>query len=184
MEITLEQVERLREKMDVSYGEARAALEHSGGDLLGALIWLEEKQGKRTEKGGFYSTDSSARREAEERIVLPADPPRRERPSLGAMLKKLWTVLVENEMEVWRKGKLLSSVPVFILILLLILGFWVVIPVLIIGLFLGCRYTFHGPDLGREDLNDLMSAVSDTAERVAAEFKDGAEQEHTKAGDE
>ena len=66
MEITLEQVERLREKMDVSYGEARAALEHSGGDLLGALIWLEEKQGKRTEKGGFYSTDSSARREAED----------------------------------------------------------------------------------------------------------------------
>ena len=100
------------------------------------------------------------------------------------MLKKLWTVLVENEMEVWRKGKLLSSVPVFILILLLILGFWVVIPVLIIGLFLGCRYTFHGPDLGREDLNDLMSAVSDTAERVAAEFKDGAEKKHKKAGDE
>ena len=31
MEITLEQVERLREKAAVSYGQAKAALEYSGG---------------------------------------------------------------------------------------------------------------------------------------------------------
>ena len=42
MEITLEQVERLREKADVSYGQAKAALEYSGGNLLDALIYLEE----------------------------------------------------------------------------------------------------------------------------------------------
>ena len=33
MEITLEQVERLREKAAVSYGQAKAALEYSGGNL-------------------------------------------------------------------------------------------------------------------------------------------------------
>ena len=43
MEITLEQVERLREKAAVSYGQAKAALEYSGGNLLDALIYLEEK---------------------------------------------------------------------------------------------------------------------------------------------
>ena len=32
MEITLEQVERLREKAAVSYGQAKAALEYSGGN--------------------------------------------------------------------------------------------------------------------------------------------------------
>ena len=40
MEITLEQVERLREKADVSYGQAKQALEYSGGNLLDALIYL------------------------------------------------------------------------------------------------------------------------------------------------
>ena len=40
MEITLEQVERLREKADVSYGQAKAALEYSGGNLLDAIIYL------------------------------------------------------------------------------------------------------------------------------------------------
>ena len=43
MEITLEQVERLREKAAVSYGQAKAALEYSGGNLLDALIYLEER---------------------------------------------------------------------------------------------------------------------------------------------
>ena len=39
MSITLEEIERLREKADVSYEEARAALERSSGDLLEALTW-------------------------------------------------------------------------------------------------------------------------------------------------
>ena len=43
MEITLELVERLREKADVSYEEAKAALEEAGGSLLDALILLERR---------------------------------------------------------------------------------------------------------------------------------------------
>ena len=43
MEITLELVERLREKADVSYEEARAVLEEADGDLLDALILLERR---------------------------------------------------------------------------------------------------------------------------------------------
>ena len=43
MEITLELVERLREKADVSYEEARAVLEEAGGNLLDALILLEQR---------------------------------------------------------------------------------------------------------------------------------------------
>ena len=43
MEITLEMVERLREKASVSYAEAKQALEYSEGNLLDALIYLKEK---------------------------------------------------------------------------------------------------------------------------------------------
>ena len=47
MEVTLEQVERLREKADVSYAKAKEALEYSGGNLLDALIYLEEQGARR-----------------------------------------------------------------------------------------------------------------------------------------
>ena len=43
MEITLEQVEQLREKTGVTYAQAKQALEYSGGNLLDAIIYLEER---------------------------------------------------------------------------------------------------------------------------------------------
>ena len=59
MEITLEQVERLREKADVSYGQAKQALEYSGGNLLDALIYLEEQGAIPRPQGAYYSTPVS-----------------------------------------------------------------------------------------------------------------------------
>ena len=46
----LEKVERLREKADVSYEEAKKALDECDGDLLDAMVYLE-KQGKVKRKG-------------------------------------------------------------------------------------------------------------------------------------
>ena len=60
MEITLEQVERLREKADVSYGQAKAALEYSGGNLLDALIYLEERGVIPRPEDAYYSTKGEA----------------------------------------------------------------------------------------------------------------------------
>ena len=56
MDITLEQVERLREKADVSYAQAKEALEYSGGNLLDALIYLEERGMIPRPEGAYYST--------------------------------------------------------------------------------------------------------------------------------
>ena len=52
--ITLEQVEKLREKANVSYDEAKAALEAANGDMLEALINLEKQGGGASEGGGYY----------------------------------------------------------------------------------------------------------------------------------
>ena len=61
MEITLEMVERLREKASVSYAEAKQALEYSEGNLLDALIYLEEKGNiPRTENAYFSTKDQPA----------------------------------------------------------------------------------------------------------------------------
>ena len=64
---------------------------------------------------------------------------------------------------------------ILILILLVVAVYWLTIPLLILGLFLGFRYRFSGPDLERDDINDAMDAVADTAaglgRRVADEFR-------------
>lgn len=57
---TLEQVEKLRAMANVSYDEAKAALDATNGDLLEAIILLE-KQGKvaTPSGGGYYSSQKS-----------------------------------------------------------------------------------------------------------------------------
>ncbi len=43
----LEKIEVIRERMGVSYREAKEALDQSGGDVVQALIWLEGKPDNR-----------------------------------------------------------------------------------------------------------------------------------------
>jgi hypothetical protein len=57
--------------------------------------------------------------------------------------------------------------PVLVLALLLITCFWISIPLLAAGLFLGCRYRFRGPELEKTGMNHVMDAAAD----VTASFK-------------
>lgn len=43
-EITLEQIDLVMERAQVSYTDAKAALEASNGDLVEAIVWLEKNQ--------------------------------------------------------------------------------------------------------------------------------------------
>ncbi|MCI9311138.1 MAG: hypothetical protein HFF51_08510 [Lawsonibacter sp.] len=173
MEITLELVERLKEKADVSYTQAKEALEYSGGNLLDALIYLEEKGAIPRAEGAYYSTRSETPPPPPPAEPLPAQLPSRKKKAHGPRRPKgdgsqrffnsLRRWLIDNELEIWRRGQPITALPVLILLLLLCCAPWVTIPALVLGLFLGLRYRFSGPDLERESLNNMMGSVADTA---------------------
>ena len=166
MEITLELVERLREKAPVGYALAKEALEYSGGNLLDALIYLEERKAIPREEGTYYSTRSE--------MPPPPPPPgpvgvggrktaNKPQWSIKYLLTTLRRWLVDNELEIWRKGQPITALPVLILALLLCCAPWVTLPMLVLGVFAGFRYRFSGPDLEREELNSVIGSVADSA---------------------
>ncbi len=183
MSVTLEQVERLREKSGASYEECRDALERSGGDLLDALILLERmgKSGSGAH-GGTYTTQPGGGVDEAARLVLQTTQPqggkKKSKEGGGDWLRELWGALVNllrhstvNQFEVWRKGRLMTSIPILILVLLVIVAFWVSVSLLVLGLVLGCRYRFVGPDLGRERVNSVVDNVSATVDGVVEQVK-------------
>ena len=180
MEITLEQVERLREKASVSYGQAKQALEYSGGNLLDALIYLEEKGIIPREEGAYFSTKGETPPEPEEPPAAREQKGKKSgvrvvpvrRGSFKRLFSTLRRWLVDNELEIWRKDKPITALPVLILILLVVFAYYVTIPLLVLGLFLGFRYRFSGPDLEREDLNHVMGSVADTAADLGRQVMD------------
>ena len=176
MEITLELVERLREKADVSYEEARAVLEEADGDLLDALILLEQRgripagaprgasYTTRPGTGGGDASDPAAPEEApagdrprffglaltvggrKEKAGGSAQPEEEEKGGPWTFFQDLLRASLENRLEVWRGESLTTGVPLLILALLLVLAFWITLSLLLVGLLMGCRYRLAGPD--------------------------------------
>ena len=56
MKVTLEQIDELRNRVNVGYEEAKSTLEKNDGDLIKSIIELEKKKGRKNEnKGNFTS---------------------------------------------------------------------------------------------------------------------------------
>ena len=192
--ITLEMVDKLKERANVSYEDAKAALEVTNGDLLEAMIYLE-KQGKiqgphmrsyNTQTGGVRE-ESEEQRSHNNRYIHE----RRGRARYGSreywgeddyqhrgsafreqcrILRRKLRMLIRkanaNQFVVMTEGRLLMSMPVTLLAVAVIFFFWVTIPLLLIGLFSGCRYKFRGPDLGRDAINRFMDQAADTMDGI------------------
>ena len=184
MAVTLEQVEQLRARANLTYEEARDLLEQCGGSLLDALILLE-RQGRtvQPEGGGFYTTRPGYEGTQATELVPARSAQDGPRPHWTA---RLWALIKElllaalallrhsmsNHMEIWRRGEQLTSLPVLILIILVIAAFWIVIPVLLVGLFFGFQYRLAGPDLNRETIQAAMRRAADTVHDMAAQIQD------------
>ncbi len=168
-----EMVERLRAKANISYEEAKAALEEANWDLLDAMVVLE-KQGKVGEsRAASYTT----REEAGETME-------KECHNFGRFMKKVGekilfgiNYLVRNSFEISRKGKVIVTLPALVLVLCLFPWFWFTLILLAVGLFTGFKYAFRGPDLGTKPINDAMDKAADVAQNIKSEVKNGRKDE-------
>ncbi len=170
---TLEQVEKLRTMANVSYDEARTALDATNGDLLDAIIYLE-KQGKVTTPtgGGYYSSEKTADAGAVayNKAGWEKQTNNAGGENISSLLKKLGSFCLKmirkgnaNSFEVLKGGESKGSTPVTAFALLVIFAFWITIPLIIIGLFFGLRYRFTGPDCCGTTVNDAMNSAADAA---------------------
>lgn len=170
---TLEQVEKLRAMANISYEEAKAALDKANGNLLDAVIYLE-KQGKiePPEEGGYYSSqkNTSTASNNEQNSEKKAHDSYQEH-SFSSLIKQFGQFCLKmvrkgnrNTFEVLKSGEIKAYFPVTILALLLIFAFWAALPLLIVGLFFGFRYRFTGPDFKEQTINDAMDSAAKAAE--------------------
>jgi hypothetical protein len=174
---TLEQVEKLCTRANISYEEAKAALDAANGDLLEAIIYLE-KQGKvhAPTGGGYYSSekiaDTSTMSCKENCWEKNHHNNHKDNPFIS-FLKNTWEFCLKvirkgniNSFEVLKGEEIKASFPITVLAVLLIFAFWVTIPLIIIGLFFGLRYRFIGPDLSSNTINEAMNSAADAAENL------------------
>ncbi|MCR5791258.1 MAG: hypothetical protein K6G83_15350 [Lachnospiraceae bacterium] len=169
----LEKVEKLREKAGVSYEEAREALRESKGDLLDAMVYLE-KTGKTSRPApSVYST------QYEEQSGYENVEDHREKEPTGRgfatrlkhVFSVIWRTLLDNSISMRSKsGEEVLKVPLILLFVLVLLGFGVIIPVMVVLLFFGFRYNIVG-EKDMPNVNEMLNRAGDVAENMKEEFK-------------
>lgn len=166
----MEMVEKLRQHANVSYEEAKAALEATNWDMLDAMIELE-KQGK-VRSGAAYNTDRTAHGQQYEQVHATASAKREHTgwKNFCAGVSSLFSKSCKNSFRVSRNGNDVITVPILVMILLMIACFWVLLPVLVVALFFNCRYSFVGPDCKDESVNRAMGKATDAAESIKETF--------------
>ena len=148
--ITFEQIEKLRKHAQVSYDEAKNALEMSNGDMLDAIILLE-KRGKATTQSPYQGYKQTY--EPKFGYQNPNWQYQKQIPT-GYSQPSLWTRMVRrvkelfnwsltNHFIIYRNGHEVAKLPMFVLIVLLLWAY-AVIPILLVGLLFGFSYSFGG----------------------------------------
>ena len=168
----MEKVERLREKANVTYEEAKAALEETGGDLLDAVVLLE-RQGKVKEPS--QSTFSTEYEEQTDYIKVRDKVEEQEKsaPSFGRTIGGLFRGFIrfirQTTFIVTREEDTVFTMPTLVFAILLFFFWEILAPVMIVALFFGVRYSFDGEEEA-EKANSILHKAGDFAEDVRSEF--------------
>ncbi len=164
----IEMVEKLMSKANVSYEEAQQALEKNNWDLLDAMVYLE-RQGKvktSQENKSIVLTKESSE-----------DKKEKKQGGVGAMfgrvcrfVKNLIKKGNENYFEINKEGEKPIKISLTISTLLLIIAFWPVVVLLVVGLFLGYKYSLTGLYIKCDTVNDILGKASSSAEDIKNDF--------------
>jgi len=121
MSVSLEKIDILKERANVSYQEAKEALENTGGDLVEALIYLErsEKIKKQSPPIGQKLSEQSA--------------------GMGQKIKDTVRKLHSYRFIIQKNGENLVNVPSTIAIIAGLITFPMSLALLVVVALLGCK---------------------------------------------
>lgn len=169
-----EMVEKLRQKANVSYEEAKNALEYSEWDLLDALVYLES-QGKVDKQ----QAESFTTRKEPQQQKAPEQDFRGVFAKFFGFLADLINKGNQMYLDIRRNGKLVLSIPLTVMVVLMIFLFWALVWVMVAGFFFGLRYSFRGHAGAEQVVNKAMDKAADAAEGIKSHYhaKKGSGQE-------
>ncbi len=161
-----EKVDMLRLRANVSYEDAKNALERSSGDVLEAMIILE-REGRTSAQGmgnanagytGYTAQDCCNKNRSD---------------SVGAKCKSLFHKSTVNYLAIDRKEERIVRIPVLAMVLMLLFAFPVTVIATVVALFLDCKFSFEGQD-EMKAANDVCARAGELAgqvkEKVVSEY--------------
>lgn len=175
-----EMIEILMGKVNVSKEEATESLENCDWDLLDAIIYLERKgKVENNETTTIIEVQSEDQKEEKKKGNKNHD---EKCGGIGEIVGRVFRFIGkvlkkgnENYFEIRKENEKPIRISLTISVLLLIFLFIPSAILLVVGLFCGYKYSVVGPHINYEGVNDIFEKVSESADTIKKDFKEGYE---------
>lgn len=177
----LKLVEKLREKANISYEEAKNTLELNNWDILDSILYLE-REGK-VEKppiSVFYTNEEVKKEKLNLNKEETYENPKSKNDFTGFFETLCRGIDTLNNIffEIKKHGIVLLKIPLTVLIVLMFFGFWLFIPAVIVGLFFDLEFSISAKNVDKDKVNktneifnEITKYVRIIKEKVKKEFK-------------
>ena len=174
-----QKIEKLRQRADVSYEEARDALRACEGDLLDAMVYLERLGQAKAPEQTTFSTNAEEKQSYEnvtEAVSRSQD--ENSDPSfgeqLGHLLKTAFQKSIDNSLVVSHRGEEKFRLPILVVVLLFLVFNFAAVVALIVSLFFDVKYQFAGKD----DLSKVNRMMDEAGSRASTWMHDSYKNEN------
>lgn len=176
-----EKVEKIAQKANVSFSDAKQALEANNWDMLDAMMALEEQGKSSSGEQTNFSTSVDAQVGYK---TVTVDNKVYTRKGIHEQSKKECKIVKtkfvdflkkinDNHVVIRKDTKVILSLPIWLAVVFVLATWRLSIFLMIVSLLFGCRYTFEGPDIAASsEVNKTMSKVSDTVCKTADTIKE------------
>ena len=174
----LKLVEKLKNKANISYEEAKDVLEKSNWDMLEAMLYLEA-HGKvqKPSISIFYTNESKeSYNENGEEVNLKKDTNENNfenKNSFEGVFEAICKAIDTCNnifIEIIRNSRVILKIPFTVLIVLLFFAFWIVIPLMIIGLFFNMEFLVSSKKIDVDKINKVFKETSKVVKDVKGKF--------------
>lgn len=177
----LKLVEKLREKTGITYEDSKRVLEINNWDILDAILYLE-KQGKVKSPSIsiFYTNECKESYEEENTKSNFEEVKKDSNYKSNNTFEGIFEVICKaidtcNNIFIEIKGKnnFFLKFPLTVVIILLIFGFWLLIPLVVIALFLDIEFSVESKNINTDKINDILSKISKEVQKIKGKGKVG-----------
>lgn len=173
----LKLVEKLQAKTNITYEEAKNALEKNEWDILDTMVYLEQRgKVERPSVSVFYSNQEKVNSNRED-IGYTEDTEDSKsdgKNSFEGVFESVCKFIDKCNnifLEIKRKEKVLLKIPLTVLIVLLFFGFWMIIPLMIVGLFFDIEFSLSTKVVNVDKVNNVLRDISEHVQNIKKKFK-------------
>lgn len=175
----LKLVDKLKEKTNISYEDAKKALENTNWNILDAVVYLENTGKIRKPNNSVFYTNEYKQTYNDKNEVANIYKNKKEnkyksRNNFEGIFESVCKYIDTCNnifFEIIREKRTILRVPLTVVIVLLFFTFWIVIPLMLVGLFFDIEFYISSRKVNTEKVNKVFSEISINIKKIKNELK-------------